>query len=375
MTKEIVAYFLTHQKNVSATSRHFNLSRATIRRHLRKANVYESAPLQERQQREDLATLKKRIRDLEQQELADTKVRQEIFGLTSTPLTPPFWMTQPVPTTTGWPVLLLGDLHYGEIVDPSKVFGLNEYTPNIAESRLQTIITNTIDILFHQLDNAPYPGLCLALLGDMISGTIHDELSITNEMPIMPMVVNACNVLSAAISTLLDYFHQLFIPCVIGNHGRNTIKPMAKLACHTSFDWLIYQMLEQHFQHDPRVTFAIPNGTDYYFELGGTQFRLTHGNNYRGGTGFQGAMPPIMRGSLKTKLAAMSYNKPYDVLLMGHFHQQMYLSGVVVNGSIKGYDEFAMQQQFQYEPPQQALFVVHPEQDRLYQYQFTVYAT
>jgi hypothetical protein len=52
----------------------------------------------------------------------------------------------------------------------------------------------------------------------------------------------------------------VFVPCVTGNYGRNTLKIRAKGRNFTYFDWLIYQFLAKLFAHDARVQFAIPDG-------------------------------------------------------------------------------------------------------------------
>lgn len=51
----------------------------------------------------------------------------------------------------------------------------------------------------------------------------------------------------------------------------------------------------------------------------------------------------------------------YDTLLLGHFHRLMQLRSVIVNGSIKGFDEYAKRENFPWDPPQQALWITHPE--------------
>jgi len=49
--------------------------------------------------------------------------------------------------------------------------------------------------------------------------------------------------------------------------------------------------------------------------------------------------------------------------MYGHFHQFVpaYSKGYIMNGSLKGYDEYASNGQFAPEPAQQALAVVTPE--------------
>jgi len=46
---------------------------------------------------------------------------------------------------------------------------------------------------------------------------------------------------------------------------------------------------------------------------------------------------------------------------MGHYHQYISLKGCIVNGSTKGYDEYAYSNRFTSERPQQALWFTHPE--------------
>jgi hypothetical protein len=51
----------------------------------------------------------------------------------------------------------------------------------------------------------------------------------------------------------------------------------------------------------------------------------------------------------------------YDTLLLDHWHQLIQLQRLIVNGSLKGYDEYANHGNFGVEPPRQALWLTHPE--------------
>ena len=92
-----------------------------------------------------------------------------------------------------------------------------------------------------------YPGIVAALGGDMISGNIHEELQTTNEINTMPTVLDLFGKLAPALKRLADVFGRVFVPCVSGNHGRDTKKIWAKDRNHTSFDWLLYCLLAKHF--------------------------------------------------------------------------------------------------------------------------------
>jgi hypothetical protein len=51
----------------------------------------------------------------------------------------------------------------------------------------------------------------------------------------------------------------------------------------------------------------------------------------------------------------------FDHLLIGHWHFSAMLPGVIVNGTLKGYDEFAAHVlRAKPAPPSQSMFFVHP---------------
>ena len=59
----------------------------------------------------------------------------------------------------------------------------------------------------------------------------------------------------------------------------------------------------------------------------------------------------------------MAEHRPFDVMAVGHWHQYIVApsKGLIVNGSLKGYDEFARQFKFEPEPAQQAFWLWTPE--------------
>ena len=59
----------------------------------------------------------------------------------------------------------------------------------------------------------------------------------TNEREIMPTLLDVHGLLIWCIETLAKEFGRVFVPCVTGNHGRNTHKIRAKGRNFTNFDW------------------------------------------------------------------------------------------------------------------------------------------
>jgi DNA repair exonuclease SbcCD nuclease subunit len=121
-------------------------------------------------------------------------------------------------------------------------------------------------------------------------------------------------------------------------------------------------MLEKYFSKDKRVNFLVPTSYDAYYKIYNLNYLLTHGDRLgvRGGAGIVGMLGPIARGVQKVKAEYSNQKKPIDYVLMGHFHQYISLKDAIVNGSVKGYDEYALSGRFSYEKPQQALWFTHP---------------
>lgn len=261
----------------------------------------------------------------------------------------------------GVPTLFLSDLHWGEKVHPSQIGGVNEYNTAIAHERLRTAIDGGIHLLRILDPKMRYPGIVMPLGGDCVSGDIHEELAESNEMHTIPTVLDMEKQLAAAISLAADTFGAVFLPCVTGNHGRNTHKIRAKDRHHTSFDWLLYKLLEKRFEGDKRITFLIPDGPDAYYRVHNVNYLLTHGDQFRGGDGMIGALGPIIRGDHKKRSRNAQIDMGYDVMICGHWHSYLHLTRLIVNGSLKGYDEYAYSNNFGFEQPQQALWVTHPK--------------
>lgn len=281
-------------------------------------------------------------------------------------LKPPRWLSRRPKKTerTGTLWTVLSDLHLDEVVDPAEVDGRNAYDRVIAEQRMERYFAGVVRVARHYLTGLSYDGVVCALGGDLISGDIHEELSETNEGTALETVLHWTERLAAGIALLADEFGSVHVPVVVGNHGRRTRKPRAKKRARDNFDWLIGQMLARHFAADGRVTFQIPDATDALVTSYDTTFLVTHGDQVSGGGGIGGIWPPIMRMVAKKRT-----RYEFDTLVCGHWHQliQAPTAGLIVNGSIKGFDEYAAVSNFVPERAQQALWVVTPEHGTTFQ--------
>jgi len=256
------------------------------------------------------------------------------------------------------PVLFLSDLHFDEVVESSQVEYVNQYNREIAIKRIQTVFNNALDLLTRKLKNK-YAGCIVALGGDLLSGNIHEELAETNEATILESILVLTDVLEAGLRSTLQSFGALYVPCVVGNHGRIHKKPRFKFRVQQNYEWIVYQLLAKRFSQESNVRFEIPEATDVTFKVFDVTFLLTHGDQFKGGSGISGIFTPLMLGASRKLKRQQAVHKPFDVMMCGHFHSYIHTNSLIINGTTKGYDEFAYGMNFPFEKPQQALFLVN----------------
>lgn len=256
---------------------------------------------------------------------------------------------------------VLSDIHFEEVVDPEVVNHVNGYDMEIAEKRLHNFFVNVCRQAFDNLKGFSFDGLVLPLMGDFITGWIHEELQQSNAIAPIGAVVRILKPLKAGIRMMADEFGKVHLPCVIGNHGRTTKKVAHKHPVDSSYDWLIYSLLQEHFQDDKRITFQIPQSTDVFFRIYNHRIAAEHGNLLKGGSNaISGIYPSVTLGNYRKRNFEQSQDNPYDTLLIGDKHQLRYIGSVFVNGSVIGVSEWARDMKFPYERPQQMCFVIDP---------------
>lgn len=300
-----------------------------------------------------------------QEELAATAAELALYR---TPLDfEPEWMRRRTADEGGHRgtiVAFLSDVHAGETVRVEEMSGYNAYDEKITDARLGRFFERTIHVTRNYLAGVEYDGIVLALGGDLVSGDIHDELEQTNWCS----TYDACRWLAprlkAGIEMLAEEFGKVHVVSAPGNHGRDSKKPRHKMRSAHNADTHVAHLVADRLEGEEGITFDVPESFDVGFELYGYRFSMEHGDNMRfAGTSEIGAIGPVKRGTLRKSRQMQNEGRPFDVNLVAHFHQLVLANtqGFVMNGSLKGYDEFARTWHFNPEPAQQALMVCTPE--------------
>ena len=317
----------------------------------------------------EVTHLRKSLRQAHQACLDDDAVRQVLGRLASAPTEPPEWLDQPASrasgaTTPEVPVTIWSDWHLGEVVSRSETNGINAFDPAIAEARVSRLVDSTIRLCRHHGPKR-YPGIVVNLLGDFVSGGLHPELAKTDAEEMIPSALRARDLLVGALDRMRREFGRVYVPCTSGNHGRATPKPEFKRYSWKNFDFLIYQLLARHFEAlgQTDIRFDIPDSNEVHYRVYGQRYLAMHGDmlGVKGGDGIIGSIGPIMRGEVKVGKQSAAIGRDYDVLLMGHWHQPLWLPRAIVANSLKGFDEYA-KNALRAPPsePSQPLWFVHP---------------
>ena len=272
----------------------------------------------------------------------------------------------------------LTDTHIGDNVESEEMMGLNEYNIDIFNKRLYGWANQVITLAELRRNSAEVGELIVPMLGDMISGDIHEELARTNNDHCMGQMIRGANLISQALMLIAPHFDKVRVPCVVGNHGRMTRKPPMKNK-YMDWDYMLYQWISVFCQNQKNIEFHIPKTFMTTIDVCNRNILLAHGDFISGG----GSGTAINRGvsnmrnvlsfrkGLKEELNHIQDNSlenvpdNYDSALLGHFHRideiDIGTGAVHICGCMKGGDEFAMQRVQAINKPRQLVLYYHPK--------------
>lgn len=251
---------------------------------------------------------------------------------------------------TRYAVALFSDAHIEEVVESGSVLGLNEYNPEIAKERIEKYFVN----LSRCLNEDQVTDLIFASLGDTISGFIHEELAQTNSMSPLEATYLAQNLIYSGLEYLIKNTSLSSIKFIgiVGNHSRTTKKIQHSNGFKLSHEWLMYRNIKEKCQTvGLPIEFCLPKSEVAVIETPDhKKFMFCHGFQIKaqGTNTVCGIYPALNRLNMKWK---QIFNQ--DKIYLGHFHSCIAIPNAVVNGSIIGYNTFALSNGFAYEEPAQ----------------------
>lgn len=264
----------------------------------------------------------------------------------------------------------LSDTHIGEVVSKEQMGGLNSYNIDIFNNRLYNWAEKVAELTNLRRAYTRIDNLYVPLLGDLVGGEIHQELIKTNEENVMGQMIRGANLIAQALVKLSSNFENIYVPCVVGNHGRLEIKPPAK-NIYVSWDYMLFQWIAAFCKNQKNIHFEIPKSFYCIFTVAGRKILIMHGDSIKGGFaglpyyGFNRAAAYLRQSlQINRNISDEEVSSYFDAMIIGHFHKHEELDlgtgPLIVASCMKGTDEYAFAKLHVASRPSQIVTFWHP---------------
>ena len=220
-------------------------------------------------------------------------------------------------------ILMFSDWHYGALCDSQ----WNYYDTNVAQLRAEQLVAKTQSYIL----SLGITDLIVEINGDMCEGMINIGNRVASEESVVEQIINVSKLLSKCILSLKPYVNSIKVVTTLGNHGRLTPNRKEQADERENFEMLIPEFLRLTLGDD--VPIVTSQGLDFVkYEFDDKIICLSHGHHDKA----KSAIDNMIR----------VYKVVPDEIHLGHWHHMSDLNDsnihVVVNGSIKGVDDFGL---------------------------------
>ena len=245
-------------------------------------------------------------------------------------------------------VVLLSDWHCEERVPAETVLDKNYFDLDVADRRIAELSDRFEMLIHHERRLAKINKIVIAALGDFISNIIHDDTAELAQLAPQDATLFAGQRLRSIIDRAARLADEVVVVTSVGNHGRTTMKPRIATESSHSFEQMLYRMMASQ-ERNRNVSWQIGEGYLNVIDLDGYKIAFHHGHGIRGN---------VHSGATKA-IAQWQKTYPVDFHCFGHHHQFAYCRGKYLsNGSLIGYNGYALRFGLLAEAPCQSLAVV-----------------
>lgn len=257
-------------------------------------------------------------------------------------------------------VMQVNDGHIGAVQLETEIEGFGSFSPKICRERQIHYVQKVLDWVNLHRTSYTIDEVVVPVLGDMISGDIHEDLRITNAFPSPVQTCEAGMLLSDQVAMLSSHFVKVRVEFVVeDNHSRLTKKPQAHEAGLNSLNYVVGFIAQQRLRAIKNVEFNIYPQYEAVINVAGRRYLCCHGHGVMGWAGFPyyGIERKVSREALK-RMNGPDVTKFHKVLL-GHWHAPLAHPWYWIGGSVSGTDALD-HKQGRHSPPSQAAWMVHP---------------
>ena len=218
----------------------------------------------------------------------------------------------------------LTDIHTGIEIHNWK----NDFNADILRQRIEKFTSDILDIRGqHDSEN------CYLVIGEILSGIIHNNLRLQNNMDLMEQFKYVSELISAMLSRMANHFNHIYVYTTPGNHSR--ISPKKEDALDgENMDVLLPFYLKARMQNIENITIC-----DNIVEPEIAMFNI-RGNNVFAAHGHKDSPSNVVQNF------TMMFNIKPDIVLLGHRHTNglttVYDTKVIESGCCSGSDDYAV---------------------------------
>lgn len=217
----------------------------------------------------------------------------------------------------------LTDIHTGIEIHNWK----NDFDEDVLRHRIEKFTSDILDIRGqHGSEN------CYLVIGEILSGLIHSNLRLQNNMNLMEQFKYISELISAMLIRMANHFNHIYVYVTPGNHSR--ISPKKEEALDgENMDVLLPFYLKARLQNIENVSIC-----DNTIEPEIAMFNI-RGNNVFAAHGHKDNPSSVVQNF------TMLFGIKPDIVLLGHRHTNglttVYDTKVIESGCVSGSDQFA----------------------------------
>jgi hypothetical protein len=269
--------------------------------------------------------------------------------------------------------IIWSDWHISEQVRYEDANHVNAYNSMIAANRIWEMLESHKQIIRLHEGMYPIKKLWIPILGDMINGSIHPELILTNDLSDPAAAILAARLLEMALIEMKTLGIPIQVDCIVGNHPRMTAKMPTKIQSQVSYDWIVYEMLADFFRGDEQVEINVHTGQIAIVEQFGWRFVIEHGIDVRNGREeeYEDRIRALFDDPTYREATGLT-GSSFDNIIIGNLHKPAFLERTVKNGSLTGQNELGQSWRLKPIRAQQLMFGISKNHVRTWQYPIDV---
>lgn len=249
-------------------------------------------------------------------------------------------------------IVSLTDIHTGIEIDNA----FNKFNENILRKRFNTYLQKILEVRErHNSEN------CYVIIGEVVSGIIHNNLRIENNLDLMQSFKLVATLISDFLTELSKYFNDVHVYINEGNHSRISPNKEDNIQGE-NVDVLVpfylnarLQLIDNIFIHENEVMEEIA-----MFKVRGNIIMSAHGDNDK-------------VSSVVQKFTMLFDVKP-DLVYLGHRHtnamETVYDTKVIQSGCLSGTDNYALSKRLRNKAEQTISVITEDGLECLYDVKF-----